>query len=251
MKKTILCAAAALFLSACGGGSNDTRSGDSQSLPPPPSIQGTWHGVGHTLLATPAGEIWGIDLQPSQAGVIKGAITTGGDSFNATWTTYFGPEKAYTLASGKFTEKQKISGSTKALITESETTPLELTYDSSFDATPNLSSLKGSYFWIGGPGETGLSITETGAITTEYGDCSMSGQIRLDGSGKNFYRLTMTYGSDAACDVPGGTAEGFLLPPRSQGDGNNSSGGVPGAPLVIGGVISGDIGRAMVLIQQQ
>lgn len=221
----VACAVVALVLAGCGGGGG----GDSG---PALSVDGFWSGDEFALLVTPTGEVWGVEAvegSTSTYALLKGVITTSGTSFTVPFTRYFGSDALSATASGSFDPKATLSGTVTAPGVAAA--PFSSVYDSAYEGVPNLASLAGTYDYSSGT----LTLTSTGGLSGLSEGCAFNGHVTPDASGKNFYRVALTFGP-SPCELPGAAASGVLV----QSEPNQ----------LVGGVLSGDVGQAIVLTRQ-
>lgn len=219
MKFASLTIAAAL--AACGGG------GDGGSAAGP-SIEGFWTSATSGILVTSTGEMWAVSQD--NGGVLTlytGSVTTSGSNFTSSAVTaYVGAQKLSGSASGTFAPGGALTGTVTATgisATFSETS------STAYAAAPSLAGLAGNYtLSTGGT----LTLTAAGAISGAPSGCAVTGTLTPDSSGKNFYRLSVTFGA-APCALPGAAATGVAAP-------NGSS-------QLIAGAVSGNVGQAYIL----
>lgn len=211
----------AASLVACGGGGD----GDGNNA----SAEGFWNGTDSSILVTNTGELWGVEIVGSSLALYKGTLSTSGSNFSAQLSGYLGAQKLDATASGTVVPQQTLQGSVSA---SGRTSNFTMTYGSTYNQTPNLAALAGSY--RGTDGGT-FTLATSGAFSgTNSLGCTETGTITPDASGKNFYRVVMTIGQDAACGAYAGqTATGVLA--------------VAGTDMLVGGVVLGNLGDAFLL----
>lgn len=215
----------ALALAACGGGGDDEPSINA-------SAEGFWSNTDSAILITNTGELWGVENTGSSLSLYKGNVTTNGTNFSAPLSVYVGNQKVAATATGTVKAQQTLQGSVTAA---GQTTSFTLTYDATYNQTPpNLATLAGTYKDDNG---ATFTVANDGKFSGVVSGCTESGLISADASGKNFYRVTLTVGQEPACGVLAGqTGQGVLAP--------------FGTKQLIGGIVLGNIGDAVLLTKQ-
>ena len=223
--KMIAALSMAASLVACGGGGDD----DSENA----SAEGFWNGTDASILITGSGELWGVEIVGSSLALYKGTVNTSGSNFSAQLSGYLNSTKVDATASGTVVPQKTLQGTVSA--SGQAPASFNLSYGASYNQTPNMAALVGDYVESTGGS---YSFAANGAFTGANNDgCPQSGTITPDASGKNFYRLTLTIGQDAACgSFAGQTATGVLA--------------VAGNNMLVGGVVLGNLGDAFLLTKQ-
>lgn len=223
--KIIATLSMAAALAACGGGGDDEPSTNA-------SVEGFWSNADSAILVTNTGELWGVEGSGSTLSLYKGSVTTNGSNFSAPLSVYVGNQKVAATASGTVKEQQTLQGSVSAA---GQTSSFTLTYDATYNqAAPSLATLAGTYK---DDNSATFTVTSDGKFSGAVSGCTESGSITPDASGKNFYRMTLTVGQESACGfLAGQTGQGVLAP--------------FGAKQLIGGVVLGNLGDAVVLTKQ-
>lgn len=219
--KTIAALTMVASLAACGGGGDGE--GDNASA------EGFWNGTDAAILITNTGELWGVEVVGSALALYKGTVSTSGSNFSAQLSGYLDAQKVNATASGTVVPQQTLQGSVSA---SGRTSNFTMTYGSTYNATPNLAALAGNYTDTTG-GTFTLATNGAFSGTNSLG-CTETGTITPDVSGKNFYRVVLTIGPNAACGAYAGqTAMGVLA--------------VAGTDMLVGGVVLGNLGDAFLL----
>lgn len=215
----------ALALAACGGGGDDEPSINA-------SAEGFWSNTDSAILITNTGELWGVENTGSSLSLYKGNVTTNGTNFSAPLSVYMGNQQVAATASGTVKEQQTLQGS---VIAAGQTSSFTLTYDATYNQIPpNLATLAGTYKDDNG---ATFTVANDGKFSGVVSGCTESGSINPDTSGKNFYRVTLTVDQESACGVLAGqTGQGVLAP--------------FGTKQLIGGIVLGNIGDAVLLSKQ-
>lgn len=223
--KIIATLSMAAALAACGGGGDDEPSTNA-------SVEGFWSNADSAILVTNTGELWGVEGSGSTLSLYKGSVTTNGSNFSAPLSVYVGNQKVAATANGTVKEQQTLQGSVSAA---GQTSSFTLTYDATYNqAAPSLATLAGTYKDDNG---ATFTVASDGKFSGAVSGCTESGSITPDASGKNFYRVTLTVGQESACGfLAGQTGQGVLAP--------------FGAKQLIGGVVLGNLGDAVVLTKQ-
>lgn len=223
--KIIATLSMAAALAACGGGGDDEPSTNA-------SVEGFWSNADSAILVTNTGELWGVESSGSTLILYKGSVSTDGSNFSAPLSVYVGNQKVAATASGTVKEQQTLQGSATAA---GQTSSFTLAYDATYNqAAPSLVTVAGTY--KDDNGET-FTVASDGKFSEVVSGCTESGSITPDTSGKNFYRVTLTVGQESACGfLAGQTGQGVLAP--------------FGAKQLIGGVVLGNLGDAVVLTKQ-
>lgn len=222
--KMIAAVAMAASLAACGGGDG----GEADNA----SAEGFWNDSDASILITSTGELWGVELVGSSLALYKGTVSTNGSNFSAQLSGYLGMQKVSATASGTVVPQQTLQGTVSA---SGQTSNFSMTYDGTYNQTPNLAALAGSYSESNGGTFT---VAANGAFNGVNSDgCSEAGTITPDQSGKNFYRVVLNIGQEPACgSFAGQTATGVLA--------------VAGNNVLVGGVVLGNYGDAFILTKQ-
>lgn len=223
---TLVASCVVLALVGCGGGGGGDDGGDT----PAASIAGFWDGDDFALLTTPGGELWGVEQAGGELVLYRGTYSTSGNDFNSDLGAYLLGQRVAATARGTFVQKTSITG--RATVPNVGSSDFTVRYNASYDAAPSLAAIGGTY-----DASTGgsLTISPTGAINGTVEGCPLTGSASLDASGKNFYRVTVTFGS-TGCALPNATATGVAAP--SVGN------------RLVAGVISGNVGTALLLTKR-
>jgi hypothetical protein len=178
------------------------------------------------LLVTPANEVWAVDVSTSTFVLLKGTLSTSGPNFNAQLVAYTSPDAVPVSATGTVVARSSINGTVTG---PGGSEPFTLSYSAGYESAPNRAALAGSYSISSGGTVT---LNANGLFTGTPNGCSVSGTLQADASGKNFYRVSISFGP-APCELPNGTATGVLAPSGTQ---------------LVGGFVSGNsFGDAFVL----
>lgn len=192
-----------LIVAACGGGS----SSDGESSEPTPA-RGFYTGFTSTSRAVNVvilsnGTYWGLYSDPSDdtrlAGVLQGRGSTSGTSFTSSNGRDFNLEGVGILnfsLQSTFAEMSSISGIADYAGPTGNIT-FTASYDDSFELTPTLAAIQGSYSGeaasSGGVESASFSISSSGAVSgSGSSGCTFTGKItpRTDG---NVYDLTVKF----------------------------------------------------------
>ena len=210
----------AASLIACGGGG-----GGEDNV----SAEGFWNGTDASILVTSTGELWGVEVVGPTLALYKGTVSTNGSNFSAQLSGYLGSEKIDAVASGTVVLQKTLKGTISAL---GETSNFNLAYGSTYNQTPNLAALAGSY--AESDGGTFVVVANGSFSGVNSDGCPQSGTITPDQSGKNFYRVTLNIDQNPACgSFAGQTATGVLA--------------VASTDMLVGGVVLGNFGDAFLL----
>jgi hypothetical protein len=212
MKKALVAGlVGVLALAGCGGGGGGgTGAGASTSL------QGFWvsEGGDDRLVVTPNNEFWGfIGSDASVLAAYKGTAAVSGDSFDGQGNFYFAGFPMPMAINAQFTQGGSITGTTSSPEVPDSEEEYALTYKQGFDQAPpaiqGAFTLHSAFSFGMQPGS--FSIDAAGAISGANDGCSFSGNISPDASGKNFYRVSLTFADSPDCALPGQTASGIGL----------------------------------------
>lgn len=194
--KQLTALAAALVLSACGGGGGDSA--------PTASAEGFW--VGTTAKGTTVnlailenGETWGLYGNASSlTGAVYGITSTSGTSLSGSG---YGFDFA-TRTSGSGTYAGSVTTKSSISMSVSDGTTLTGTYDASYDQPASLATVAGTYTgWAvtGGiaPQATTVVVDVNGNISSSFVSgsltCSTSGKATPRASGKNVFNVQLTF----------------------------------------------------------
>jgi hypothetical protein len=194
-------------LVACGGGGDSTSSF---------SAEGIWggslaDGTVAALIVLDDGEAWGAYDNDStgSAGVLRGTLTASGSAVSGSLRdlSFLDLEPVTVPISGT-----AVTGSKLNLLIR-DTTPLNMTYDASYDSPANLATLAGTYEGSamspnGSDAAAIVVLTSDGAIRTRSRDtvvdCAGSGSVALRNSSKAIVNFSLTFrGQD--CPFADGT----------------------------------------------
>lgn len=222
MKLLVSLIAAASFaslLTACGGGGGDEA---------PADPQGFWTVDETGMLVTSSGEAWLISLTSPTFTLAKGQIATSGNNVSGSFIRYSSPPLSFSV-SGVVQPKTSLT----LTATAAGESPISrtLSYGIDYDGTPSVAGLAGTYTVSSGGTATIDAAGQVSASNTDSG-CALSGQVTADASGKNFYRLQLTY-SGVSCVANGITASGILARETST--------------ILLGAMVSGSYGDAFML----
>lgn len=223
MKNAVLVMAIAAMVSACGGGGGggDTASG---AQPAAANLQGFWATQDKTAVAliTPAGETWVITA--NGYGVSKLVATENGNSFSATGNYYSDKAPAAVSGSGTFAAKSKFDAT--IVHADGSKSAVSAVYDVNYDKAASLAAVAGTYIDAkGGLYTVGTDGKIQGAMGRSNG-CTISGSVTPDSSGKNFYRLILKEGNEAACPLAGASFTGVLASPVIYNGKRHALGGI-------------------------
>ena len=194
LKATIATMVAGTLLCACGGGGG--------ANPENANAQGLWSLNTTNMLVEPTGEFWAVTDTQNINGVIlmHGNLEVSGTSVTATGQSYVGGLAQPTTFSGDVVPKTLLTVNVNGQ-------KLPLSYQKIYDQTASLANLAGDY----GNGLSGtITMQANGAFAGSNGGCALSGTMKPDGSGKNFYRITAALGA-APCPFPNKTGGGVLI----------------------------------------
>lgn len=194
--KQLTALAAALVLSACGGGGGDSA--------PTASAEGFW--VGTTAKGTTVnlailenGETWGVYGNASSlTGAVYGITSTSGTSLSGSG---YGFDFA-TRTSGSGTYAGSVTTKSSISMSVSDGTTLTGTYDASYDQPASLATVAGTYTgWaVTGaiaPQATTVVVDVNGNISSSFVSgsltCSTSGKATPRASGKNVFNVQLTF----------------------------------------------------------
>lgn len=177
--KVLVGVAAIACIAGCGGG------GGGGSSTPAPSIAGFWSETNSTAIVLANGDAWVVPND--QASFSRIQLTTSGQSFTGTGTTYtLGGSTAATSKTGTFVEKSSITG----LVS----TPLS--YNSAYETAAPLSDAVGVWkaTYNSGATEVRLNIDAAGAITTAFSStgCSYAGTLQVRAADPSVYDVSYT-----------------------------------------------------------
>lgn len=223
--RTFLRSAATLVLlglTACGGGSGSTNT---QQTPPPPQVgqaQGVYEGslsTGYSFdaIVLPNDSFYAIygtvagDTLLIQ-GLVYGTGKESGTSITGTMTDFEYPGTPIGTASlsGTFAAGSSLSGSlTEGGLNETFSGSVPPTSQFNYNTAAQSSTITGS--WNGSlmDGESASIVIDGSGNVTGISSlgCSFTGTAKPDGSGKNFYDVTLTFGA-SPCVAAGQTATG-------------------------------------------
>lgn len=206
--KQLTVLAAALVLSACGGGDVDGTTTKA-------SAEGFW--VGTTAKGTTVnlailenGETWGLyGNSSSLTGAVYGITSTSGTSLSG--SGYGFDFVTRTSGSGTYTGSVTTKGSISLNV--SDGTTLTGTYDASYEQPASVATIAGTYTgWAvtGGiaPQATTVVLDVNGNISSSFVSgsliCSTSGKATPRASGKNVFNVQLTFTGNY-CELGNGT----------------------------------------------
>lgn len=217
MKSKLVAAAAALAMAACGGGGGGGDAGV--------SAQGFWNGDDFSALITPSGEVWAVEDYGADGLLLyRGSITpSSGNNVSGSLQAYFADGPISGTVSAAVVPRATLSGT----VTPQGYSPITFsaTYSNSYDQPARLDSLTGNWTIDGGF----ITFNAQGSFSAVQDGCQTSGQVTPDNSGKNFFRVTASFGS--GCSLQGQTATGVLV--------------VDGQLMVVG-LVAGGTGGALI-----
>lgn len=203
----ILAAAAALV--ACGGGGGAAPA----SAPVPVtnvSAEGIWNGTTSTgfsvfFVILENGESWGIYGLTSITGAFFGNASTNSSSISMNGTSF---DFISRVGSPGTLTGTVVSKSTLNLVSPAGST-LNAAYSTSYDQTPSLAALAGTYSGqavSGGtaPQATTVTISATGTVNAVVVGCATSGSVIPRATGKNIFNVSVT-SVGPACALGTGT----------------------------------------------
>lgn len=207
--KLTITTALASALVACGGGGGDSTS----SI----SAEGIWGGTTSggaltALIVLEDGETWGAygndNVSSPAAGVLQGQLSTSGNAVSGSLrdVSLLGIEPSSLSISGTTVPKSSLN------LLLGETTPLNMTYDASYDIPASLATMAGTYTGTAlssdGIDEGSIVVlTQGGAISTSSSTatgCTGSGSVALRNSNKAVVNFSITF-SGTGCLFPPGT----------------------------------------------
>lgn len=215
---------ATALLAACGGG------GGGSDDDTPNTAAGIWDGDDFALLVTPGGELWGAEADGSDLILYKGEADTNGSNFSAKFNAYYMGRRISATAAGTFTPQGSINGT--ATVPDVGSSSFTVRYSSAYDRAATTAAIAGTY--RANTGGT-VTIAGTGAFSGTVDGCPLTGTATPDASGKNYYRVSVTFANSAGCALPGGSAEGVAAP-------------AAGGSLLVG-VVNGNLGQAILLMK--
>lgn len=205
--KAILGLAAAVTLSACGGGGD----GGINNADP----QGFWHGTGSdgrtvdTLVLGDKRYFAIYSTNGTVADMVQGTLSVNGNNISDTASIDFSLGGTVTFASlsGSVLAKQTLS----AKVSKSgASNSFAASYDSSYDSAPTSIEVVGTWTGtsIGSNEPATLNIAGDGTFSGTSGACTFSGSATPKSDGKNVFEGTITYTS-SSCGVVAGTSVPF------------------------------------------
>ena len=199
--------AAVLYLSGCGGGGSDSTPAETNTAAAP-TAQGLWIGTTSTnrnvtglvfadgsyyVLYSPVGNATAI------AGVIQGGGSSSAGKFSSTDARDFNLEGLGVLpaaVSASFASKQSFNGSVS--YAGGSSTAFTSAYDASYELTPSLATLAGTFTGqvtlSAGVQAATVTVSATGAISGGGGGCSLSGTASPRNDG-NAHNLSISFGA--------------------------------------------------------
>jgi hypothetical protein len=218
----VLCATTLVGCGGGGGSSSSTSSGSSNSTPG--QAQGVYQGTSSTgftfeSIVLPDDTVYALYGTISGSTLfISGLVTGQGASrngtFSATLTDFF---QSNTGIPATMNASYVVGTSFSGSLTESGQnisftgTPLaSTTY--TYNRAAATSEIVGT--WNGrmldGTAAT-ITINANGSLTGTNAGCSFSGTLSPDTSGKNFFRLSVTFANSGFCLLPGQTGSGIAV----------------------------------------
>ena len=205
---TGLAMAAALVLTACGGGGGDSTP---ISTVVNASAEGFWTGPSSTgttvqLAVLENGETWGFYTSGNiLAGALYGATTSNGTAISGSGRDFNFVSRTVTAGtySGSVSPKSTLSVTTSAGI------KFTGSYSSAYDQPASLSSLAGTYSGFAVTGSTAaqstpVTISASGNITAGGAGCAATGTASPRATGKNIFDVSIAF-NGSACALGSGT----------------------------------------------
>jgi len=213
-----------VFLSVligCGGGSSTVASKPGGGGNTTGEAQGAYSGTtssGYSFysIVLPTDKFYGIYGNPSGNqfllfGMITGQGTSSSNTYTATVTDFFYTGAIY---SGSLTASYVAGSSLNGTVTENGNnitfTGTSLPASSfNYNSPASLSSISGT--WTGTLLDgmtTTVTISSDGTVSGSSSGCSFSGTVAADSSNKNFFDVSLTFGS-SPCSFPNQTASGI------------------------------------------
>lgn len=207
--------AVSLTLTACGGGgaSNDLGAvPDPIPTPPAPTTaEGLWSGTSSsartlTGLVLDDGSYWVFYSSPSNSGLIAGVIQGSGTALNGSFSSsnardynFEGSGVLDATVSASYVAKQTFNGSIN-YSAPSSTVSFSTSYRSSYEQTPSLAAVAGTYVGLasvaGGSEVATVQVSTTGVLTgAATGGCQFSGTMTPRSVGAFTLSLTFSGGS--------------------------------------------------------
>ena len=199
--------ATAVALAGCGGGGG----GAAPAVVANVSAEGIWNGTGSngvlvSFVVLENGETWGLyGTSASINGALFGSTTTNGSSVSITGSSF---DFISRVGSPGTLTGTVVSKSTLNLVSPAGST-LNAAYSTSYDQTPSLAALAGTYSGqavSGGtaPQATTVTISSLGAVSAVVVGCTTSGSVIPRPTGKNIFNVSVT-SVGPACALGTGT----------------------------------------------
>ncbi|MEJ7930518.1 hypothetical protein WG922_11095 [Ramlibacter sp. AN1015] len=192
---------ATAMVAACGGGGGDGGDAAAEKSP-----VGFWNGTTSTGLTAsvavlPNGSTWAAYAGGSTLGFVNGNVNGAATDFNLTSGTI-----TQGTISTDATTKQSITSRVSA---GGQTVTFTGSYDASFEQTPSLAALAGTFAGVGPSAGTTVTVGANGAVTGTDAGCTFTGTAtpRTDA---NAFNLTLTFGP-APCALPGLSGSGIAV----------------------------------------
>jgi hypothetical protein len=197
--------AATVALAACGGGG---------SGPAPVAIasaEGFWSGTASTgaqvsMVILENGETWGLYASSgSIVGALFGNAAVNGSTISGSGSDFNLISR--TVTAGTFTGS--VATKTSLNLTTSSGAKLNAAYDATYDQTPSLATLAGTFAGQAVSGSTAaqassVTISATGALSSTGTGCSATGSVTPRPTGKNIFNVSVTF-TGASCALGNGT----------------------------------------------
>ena len=227
MKTRLVAAGAAALIAGCGGGGGGNNS--TPAAAPNPTAAGQYIGLtadnrALTTIVLDTGKVYSQYSVAGQPDVITGFVagtvqSSSGTLSGGTGTDYNfeGQGTNPVTVTGTYSAKQSLDA-TVAYSTGAKTVAHQ-TYDTSYDQTPSLQAITGTYCGCSS-GEAGsdavtLTVDATGAITGQGAACRFTGSVQPHSAG-NVYDIALTFSGDSCCQYPNTKATGIALLSGSQ-----------------------------------
>lgn len=161
----------------------------------------TSSGLDAAVAVFPDGTAWAAYVGTATLGFVVGNINGAGTDFNLTSRTIT-KGTISTTATTKAQLSTRISAGNQAVTFSGS-------YDASFEQTPSLTALAGTFKGAGPSSGTTVTVAANGAVTGNDAGCIFTGTAtpRTDG---NAFNLSITFGP-APCALPGLSGSGIAI----------------------------------------
>ncbi|MGI9302241.1 MAG: hypothetical protein ACR2RB_05970 [Gammaproteobacteria bacterium] len=220
----------ALAMSGCGGGSDPAPASTPSSSG---SAEGIWNGTTDTSrtiagIVLDDGTYYVIYASPGSSagpsGVIQGNGTSNNGNFSSSNTRDFNLEGLGVLSatvSANSSARQSFNGSINYADPSVGSVSFTSTYDTRYDATPNLNALAGTYTGdvasSAGSESASVTVASNGSFTgSGASGCTFTGTAIPRSSG-NIFNISISFAA-APCVLPNTTVSGVAFFDEASGD---------------------------------